>query len=91
MPIATKDQLAIEGGSPVRDVRARPWPRWPIYDETEEQALLRVLRSDAWWSVPGGEGKAFEREFASYHDAEFGVPCANGTVALELELLALGV
>src|SRR5437870_4550754 len=91
MPIATKEQLAIDGGSPVRDIRVKPWPRWPIYDESEEQALLRVLRSDAWWSVPGGEGKACEREFAAYQDAEFGVACSNGTVALEVALRALGI
>jgi dTDP-4-amino-4,6-dideoxygalactose transaminase len=91
MSIATKEQLAIDGGAPVRDRKVRPWPSWPIYDETEEQALLQVLRSGAWWSVPGGEGKAFEREFASFHDAEFGVACANGTVALEVALRALGI
>jgi len=91
MAIATKEQLAIEGGSPVRDTRVKPWPCWPIYDDTEEKALLRVLRSGAWWSVPGGEGKEFEREFASYHDADFGVACSNGTVALEVALRALGI
>jgi dTDP-4-amino-4,6-dideoxygalactose transaminase len=91
MALATREQPAIEGGSPVRDLQVRPWPKWPIYDEAEEQALLRVLRSGEWWSVPGGEGKAFEREFASYHDAEFGVACANGTVALEVALRALGI
>jgi dTDP-4-amino-4,6-dideoxygalactose transaminase len=84
-------QLAIDGGSPVRDVRTNPWPRWPIFDSTEEQALLRVLHGSVWWSVPGTEGPEFEREFAAYHDARFGVGCANGTVALDVALRALGI
>jgi dTDP-4-amino-4,6-dideoxygalactose transaminase len=84
-------QLAIDGGSPVRDVRARPWPRWPVFDGTEEAALLRVLHSGAWWSVPGREGPEFEREFAAFQDAICGVACANGTVALEVALRALRI
>ena len=89
--ITTPTQLAIDGGSPVRDTRRRPWPRWPVYDDAEEQALLRVLHSGLWWSVPGSEGKSFEQEFAEFHDAAFGVACANGTVALEVALRALGI
>ncbi len=85
------EQLAVDGGNPVRDVKANPWPTWPIYDETEERALLRVLHSGVWWSVPGAEGKSFEREFAEFQDAGFGVPCSNGTVALEVALRALGI
>ena len=93
-PMSTKtttDRLAIDGGAPVRDTMARPWPAWPVFDRTEEEALQRVLHSGAWWSVPGTEGKAFEKEFARLQDAEFGVACANGTVAVEVALRALGI
>ncbi len=91
MATSSKTKLAIDGGSPVRDVRKTPWPRWPIYDEVEEQALLRVLHSGQWWSVGGSETREFEREFARFHDAGFGVACSNGTVALEVALRALGI
>jgi dTDP-4-amino-4,6-dideoxygalactose transaminase len=91
MTSARIQPLAIDGGSPVRDVRSKPWPQWPIYDQTEEQALMRVLHSGAWWSVGGTEGAAFERDFARFHDAGFGVSCANGTVALDVALRALGI
>src|SRR5438128_778692 len=91
MTTRTSSQLAIDGGSPVRDLRRNPWPRWPVYDELEEQALQRVLRSSTWWSVPGNEGKQFEREFAMFHDAGCAVNCANGTVALEVALRALAI
>jgi len=82
---------AIRGGTPVRDIEAQPWPKWPIYDETEEKALLEVLHSGAWWSVEGTQGKLFEQEFAEYQDAKFGVNCTNGTAALEICLRALGI
>jgi dTDP-4-amino-4,6-dideoxygalactose transaminase len=41
--------------------------------------------------VPGTEGKAFEREFAAFHDAQFGIACANGTAALQTALRALNI
>src|SRR5579872_2615759 len=87
----TQARLAIDGGAPVRDVNERPWPRWPVFDEMEEQALLRVLRSGVWWSAPGGEGKAFEEAFSRLHDARYGVTCANGTAGLQAALRALGI
>lgn len=85
------EQLAISGGSPVRDTQARPWSKWPVYDSTEEQALLRVLHSGHWWYAEGEEGKAFEAEFAAFQDAKHAVACVNGTTALEIALRALGV
>jgi dTDP-4-amino-4,6-dideoxygalactose transaminase len=89
--MSQSDRLAVEGGAPVRDVRRRPWPRWPIYDATEEQALLEVLHSGAWWYVEGAQGAAFEQEFAAFQEARFGVACTNGTAALEIALRALGI
>ena len=83
--------LAIDGGSPVRDANTRSWVQWPIYDETEEKALLQVLHSGQWWYVGGEQGAAAEREFAESQDAKYAVACANGTVALEIVLRALGV
>ena len=28
-------KLAINGGKPLRGAKAKPWPRWPIWDEKE--------------------------------------------------------
>ena len=65
--------------------------RWPQFAEDEQAAVLRVLASGRvnYWT--GEEGRAFESEFASYVGASHAVACANGTVALELGLRALGV
>lgn len=87
----SREQLAIQGGAPVRDIRQAPWPTWPIYDESEEQALLRVLHSGRWWSAEGDEGKQFEQEFAASQQARFGLACTNGTAALEVALRALEI
>lgn len=85
MPVSTADVLAIHGGTPVR---SRPWPQWPIFDETEEHAILDVLRSGKWWSVEGTKVREFEDAFARFHDAQFAVCVTNGTAALEVALRA---
>jgi len=56
----TSSQLAINGGTPVR---REPFQGWPLWDEREEQALLRALRSGQWGSG-GEETELFEEEYA---------------------------
>lgn len=64
---------------------------WPVYSKAEIAAVARVLEQGLGNYWYGAEGKAFEREFASYCSAGHGLAVANGTVALELCLRALGV
>ena len=80
--------LAIDGGVPVRSA---PYPPWPYFTEDEIAAATAVLRSGRvnYWT--GGEGRAFEEEFAAFAGCRHGIVLANGTVALELALRALGV
>jgi dTDP-4-amino-4,6-dideoxygalactose transaminase len=59
------------------------------YDKEEEDAVLRVLRTG--WISMGPEVQAFEREFAEFQRADHAFAVANGTAALHLALLALGV
>ncbi len=94
--------LAISGGQPVRTA---PWPQWPVFDHTEEQALLEVFRSGHWWRHAYGQGvelaedeaapqsavARFQRDFAQAHDCRYGICAANGTVTLEIALRAAGV
>jgi len=64
---------------------------WPHYAEDEIAAVESVLRSGRvnYW---GGEhGSRFEQEFADYHGVKHAIALANGTVALELALYALGI
>lgn len=80
-------KLAIEGGKPLRDT---PYPAWPVSGPREEELLRRVLFSEQW----GGYSELvteLEQLFAGLHDARYGVAVANGTLALELTLLAAGI
>jgi dTDP-4-amino-4,6-dideoxygalactose transaminase len=67
------------------------FPTWPFFDEEERSAVDRVLASGRVNQWTGEEVEAFEREFAAYHEVPYAVALANGTVALELALEALGV
>ncbi|MCC2545232.1 UDP-4-amino-4,6-dideoxy-N-acetyl-beta-L-altrosamine transaminase [Hymenobacter sp. BT175] len=57
--------------------------------EADEQAVLETLRSD--FLTQGPKVVEFEQKFARYIGAEYAVAVANGTAALHLCTLALGV
>jgi len=81
------DRLAMFGGT--RTVRVKP-PRWPVAGATEVRRMEQVVRSGQWaWM--GRHERAFCREFASFLGASFCVCVANGSVALQCALLAVGV
>jgi len=82
------NRLAIDGGAPVR---RHPFPRWPVHSEREERNLLDVLRSGQWGALAGHMVQAFERRFAEFQGARYGVCVPNGTLALQMALKALGV
>ncbi len=65
--------------------------RWPQFDKEQIDAAVNVLKKGNvnYWT--GSEGKLFEKEFADYVGVKHGIAVANGTVALELALTALGV
>jgi dTDP-4-amino-4,6-dideoxygalactose transaminase len=82
------NSLAIEGGSPVR---RHPFAPWPSFSNEEIAAVTRILESGRvnYWT--GDEGRKFEAEFAAFSECNHAVALANGTVALELALQALGI
>ena len=59
------------------------------YGIDEEEAVLRVLRSK--WLSMGAEVEAFESEFADSTGSRYAMAVANGTAALHLAFLALGL
>ncbi|MGI6087982.1 MAG: DegT/DnrJ/EryC1/StrS family aminotransferase [Kiritimatiellia bacterium] len=81
-------KLAINGGAPVRDA-SKHFPKWPVLTDKDCDALLKVFKSGKWWY--GEKVAEFEKKYAAFHDAKYGVSCANGTVALEIALLACGI
>ncbi len=69
---------------------APPAP-WPVFPEDEIDAVSAVLHSGKvnYWT--GDICRAFERDYAAYVGVDHAVAVANGTVALELALYALGI
>lgn len=59
------------------------------YGREEEEAVLRILRGK--WLSTGPEVRRFEQEIASLVGVKHAVAVANGTAALHLALLALGI
>jgi len=54
-----------------------------------DEAILNVLSSTAF--INGPEVKSFATELASYLGVKHVIPCANGTDALQIALMALGL
>lgn len=80
-------KLAINDGTPT--VQRSLGKGWPIFDEREEKALLEVLHSGTW--NRGAKVEEAGKAFADYQHAKYGIPMANGTVALQCALKAAGV
>lgn len=84
----TKALPAYHGGIPVRQ---KPFAPWPHFTVAEIQAVSEVLASGKvnYWT--GNVGREFEHEYAACLGVSHAIALANGTVALELGLRALGV
>ncbi|MBY8954389.1 aminotransferase [Pseudomonas sp. PA-1-2A] len=68
-----------------------PFSPWPSFTEEEADAVRDVVLSNKvnYWT--GTQGREFEKEFAAWAGTEFAIGLANGTVALDLALKALGI
>lgn len=82
------DRLALRGGAPVRK---EPFAPWPHFDEEMIAAVGQVLRSSKvnYWT--GQECREFEKEYAASVGTKHAIALANGTLALELALMALDI
>ena len=82
--------LAVNGGSPVR---RDGYPDWPVRDEREVAAIASCVRDGTWGGhpVPTPTAAEFSRRFAAYQGAAHGVLAANGTVTLQVALMALNI
>jgi len=83
-------KLAVLGGQPLR---AKPFPRWPVWDPAAEESVLGVLRSGKWFRGSGNTVSTFEEKYAALLGAKGCVCTVNGTNALltALHVLDIGV
>ena len=68
-----------------------PFSPWPSFTEEEANAVRDVVLSNKvnYWT--GQECREFEKEFATWSGTKYAIALMNGTVALDVALLALGV
>ncbi|MYB77052.1 MAG: DegT/DnrJ/EryC1/StrS family aminotransferase [Chloroflexi bacterium] len=85
------NQLAVAGGTPVRNTKERPWPSWPIATEEDIAAVAAVLRSGKWNRWRSDRVVALEEALKEFTGAAHVVALASGTAGLEVALKAAGV
>lgn len=71
-----------------------PFSPWPEFTQEEADAVTRVLLSNKvnyWTAGETGEIRSFEKEFALWCGVKHAIGLANGTVALDVILKALGI
>ena len=95
-PRVEAEQLAIQGGVPVRtEPLPLEFPGVHYMDEEEVEAAVRVLRDRSPFRYYGvklrEEVEQFEKEFASQLGLPYAVAVSSGTGALHTALSALGV
>lgn len=89
-----KEQLAVDGGTPVRKNLLSSRPYGPqFYDEAEKRELIEVLDSRypfRWW---GGKSKVlqFEQAYAKHIGVKHAVGVTSGTTALYTAAAALEI
>lgn len=83
-----KQRHPLDDATPLRTT---PFAPWPHFSQPEIDAAAAVLYSGKvnYWT--GQEGRQFESEFAAFTGCSHAIALANGTVALELALYALGI
>lgn len=86
--LADTSKPALIGGAPIKLEGTR---KWPVYDQTEEKALLEVLRSGKWYRGSGQAVSRFEARYAELTGAKYCLAVANGTSALLTSLSAMEI
>lgn len=81
------EELAINGGTPVRNKKIFYGKQW--IDEDDIKAVCDVLRSD--YVTCGPNVTKLEKDLADYTGAKYAVSVSNGTAALHCACIAAGI
>ncbi|MBP2167389.1 L-glutamine:scyllo-inosose aminotransferase/L-glutamine:2-deoxy-scyllo-inosose/3-amino-2,3-dideoxy-scyllo-inosose aminotransferase [Erwinia toletana] len=86
-------ELAINGGNAVR---TSPWPTWPVATK-HTMTNLEAVMSSGRWAISGcytgarGYEQRFCQAFADYQGSSYAVATTNGSAAIKIALMAVGV
>lgn len=58
------------------------YPSWPVFDQTEENALVEVLKSKSWGRLNGDTVASFEKAYQKLFGAKHCLGVSSGTSAL---------
>ena len=86
--IASDAKPALLGGP---KTHPGAFPSWPMFDQTEEKALMEVLKSKAWGRNGGTAVTNFENEFGKLLAAKHCLGVSSGTSSLYTMLGALDI
>ena len=86
--LSDTDRPALLGGP---KAFAGKFPGWPVYDGSEEQALIDVIKTNRWGRLDGRFTTQFEEEYAQMMGMKHSLAVANGTTALYTMMGAIGV
>ena len=82
------NKLAIEGGKPIR---TQPVPAWPVFEKDEVEAVNAVLHSGKVNQWTGDKVVSFQKAYTEFLGSGHVIALANGSVAIELALLAFNI
>src|SRR6266446_8802718 len=85
---STVSKPAVLGGTPACSGH---FPGWPVFDQTEEKALLDTLHSGQWYRGTGKAVSNFEEAYAKLTGAKHCLATSCGTSALTTTLGALEI
>lgn len=70
---------------------SKDYTPWPNYSEEEGQIVKEVLLSNRVNYLHGAVGRKFESKFSMLCQCEHSIALANGTLAIDIALVALGI
>ena len=84
------NQLAVSGGTPVRNTQTHPWPSWPIRTSDEWESKIEPLLHDVYMSGNEGSGGTmiprFCEQYAQYSGTNYALFMPHGTDSISAAL-----
>ena len=84
------NQLAILGGTPVRNIQTHPWSSWPVRTSDEWESKIEPLLRDVYMSGNEGSGGAmiprFCEQYAHYFGTNYALFMPHGTDSISAAL-----